>query len=66
MLGTGLNVTPWLVLAVAVAVYLAGTMLRVHVEEALLRREFGDEYSRYAAEVPALLPRPWPRRGSRD
>jgi protein-S-isoprenylcysteine O-methyltransferase Ste14 len=65
MLGTGLNLTPWLVLAVAVAVYLAGTELRVQVEEALLRREFGDEYSRYVAEVPALLPRPWPSRGLR-
>lgn len=65
MLGTGLNLTPWWVLALAVAVYVVGTRVRVRVEEGLLRREFGDEYAGYVAEVPALLPRPWPRRDSR-
>jgi protein-S-isoprenylcysteine O-methyltransferase Ste14 len=42
-----------------------GTRLRTRVEERLLDRELGDEYERYAAEVPALVPwRLGPRRGS--
>ena len=56
LVGTGLNVTPWLVLAAAMALYLAGTRLRLATEEALLRQQFGDEFVRYAAEVNALWP----------
>jgi protein-S-isoprenylcysteine O-methyltransferase Ste14 len=63
LVGTGANLTQWPALALAVLVYLAGTRLRTRAEEALLTRELGPEYARYAAEVPALLPRP-PGRGS--
>jgi protein-S-isoprenylcysteine O-methyltransferase Ste14 len=61
LVGTGLNVTPWLVLAAATALYLAGTWLRLGTEDALLRQQFGDEFVRYAAEVHAL----WPGRAPR-
>jgi protein-S-isoprenylcysteine O-methyltransferase Ste14 len=57
-LGTGVNLSPWAVLAAATAAYLVGTWLRTRAEEDLLTRELGEEYRRYAAEVPALLPRP--------
>jgi protein-S-isoprenylcysteine O-methyltransferase Ste14 len=57
--GTGLNLTPWGVLAAAVVLYLVGTRLRTRAEEGLLLRQFGEEYVRYAEEVPALLPRPF-------
>ena len=56
-IGTGLSLTPLPVLLVAVGVYLLGTRLRTRSEERLLRRQFGEEYVRYAREVPALLPR---------
>ena len=55
-LGTGLNLMPWAAIPPAVVVYLAGTHLRTRAEEGLLLRQFGEEYVRYAAEVPALLP----------
>jgi protein-S-isoprenylcysteine O-methyltransferase Ste14 len=55
--GTGLSLTPIPVLLVAVGVYLLGTRLRTRSEERLLRRQFGEEYVRYAREVPALVPR---------
>jgi len=57
--GTGVSLTPLPVLLVASGVYLLGTRLRTRSEERLLRRQFGDEYVRYAREVPALVP--WPR-----
>lgn len=55
-IGTGLNLTPWAALAAATALYLVGTRLRTRAEEDLLTRELGEEYRRYAAEMPALLP----------
>ena len=55
--GTGLNLSPWSVLVVATAAYLVGTRLRTRAEEDLLTRELGEEYRRYAAAVPALVPR---------
>jgi protein-S-isoprenylcysteine O-methyltransferase Ste14 len=57
--GTGLNLTSGWVLAAATSLYLVGTRLRTRAEEALLLGQFGEEYARYAAEVPALLPRPF-------
>jgi protein-S-isoprenylcysteine O-methyltransferase Ste14 len=64
-LGTGLNLTSWGVLAAATVLYLAGTRLRTASEERLLRETFGEEYARYAAEVPGLLPRPFGRGSGR-
>ena len=61
-LGTGVNLTWWGALAAATALYLGGTRLRTRVEEDLLARELGEEYRRYAAEVPALVPWPFGRR----
>jgi protein-S-isoprenylcysteine O-methyltransferase Ste14 len=58
LVGTGLNVTLWPALVGGVTLYLVGTHLRTRVEEGLLLQQFGDEYARYAAQVPALLP--WP------
>jgi protein-S-isoprenylcysteine O-methyltransferase Ste14 len=57
LVGTGLNLTAWPALVVAVALYLVGTRLRTRIEESLLSEAFGEEYARYAAEVPALFPR---------
>jgi protein-S-isoprenylcysteine O-methyltransferase Ste14 len=60
--GTALNLTPWAAIVAATAFYLVGTRLRTRAEEALLTRELGEEYRRYAAAVPALVPRLFGRR----
>lgn len=43
-------------LPIALAVYAAGTWLRVRIEERLLRAAFPDDYDRYAAGVKRFLP----------
>jgi protein-S-isoprenylcysteine O-methyltransferase Ste14 len=46
----------WHQLVIAVPLYLAGTLIRIRDEEALLRAQFGDEHARYVRDVPALIP----------
>jgi protein-S-isoprenylcysteine O-methyltransferase Ste14 len=46
----------WPQLLLAMPLYLAGTAIRIRDEEALLRKQFGDEHARYVREVPALIP----------
>ena len=53
--GTALAVGEWRA-ALAVAVAAAAFWLKLHREEAVMRREFGEAYARYAARVPALIP----------
>jgi len=53
-------------LATGNLIFIAGTLLvsfpllyqRASAEEALLRRELGEAYDRYARQVPMLIPRP--------
>jgi protein-S-isoprenylcysteine O-methyltransferase Ste14 len=53
--GSALAVGEWRgVLAVAIAA--ASFWRKLRFEEAIMRREFGDAYSQYAARVPALIP----------
>jgi protein-S-isoprenylcysteine O-methyltransferase Ste14 len=59
MLATALVMTYWLVLPVAIIVFLIGANIRIRSEEKLLRDEFGAAYETYARSVPALIP--WPR-----
>jgi protein-S-isoprenylcysteine O-methyltransferase Ste14 len=40
-------------------VYLAGTRLRIAVEEKLLLENFGGAHAAYRATVPALIPYLW-------
>lgn len=42
--------------AIALPLYLAGTLIRVRVEEQLLRAQFGEEHARYVRDVPAFIP----------
>jgi len=56
LLANGIAFSYWPALLVAIAVCLAGTLIRIRSEERLLRETFGAEFEAYAERVPALLP----------
>ena len=56
LLATGLAVSHWVGLLIAIAVYAVGTVIRVRSEEKLLRGAFGAEFDAYARRVPAVIP----------
>jgi protein-S-isoprenylcysteine O-methyltransferase Ste14 len=56
LLATGLAVTQWIPLLVAMVLFAAGTWIRIRSEERLLREAFGSEFDAYARKVPALIP----------
>ena len=56
LLATGLVATRWPEFLIAIAIFLLGTMIRVRMEEKLLRQAFGAEFDDYAHRVPALIP----------
>jgi protein-S-isoprenylcysteine O-methyltransferase len=55
-LGFGLASGNWVSLAVAVVLPLAGSLYRMHVEEAALLHHFGLAYQEYASRTKRLLP----------
>lgn len=56
LLATGLAVTRWIPLLLAIVLFAAGTYIRIRSEERLLREAFGAEFEAYARKVPALIP----------
>jgi protein-S-isoprenylcysteine O-methyltransferase Ste14 len=56
LLATGLAVSHWLGLLIAIVVFAIGTFIRVRSEEKLLREAFGVEFDEYAKRVPAVIP----------
>lgn len=56
LLATGLAVSRWIGLLIAIVVYAIGTVIRVRSEEQLLRLAFGPEFESYARRVPAVIP----------
>jgi protein-S-isoprenylcysteine O-methyltransferase Ste14 len=56
LLATGLAVSHWVGLLIAIVVYGIGTVVRVRSEEKLLRGAFGAEFDSYARRVPAVIP----------
>jgi protein-S-isoprenylcysteine O-methyltransferase Ste14 len=56
LLATGIVLSYWPALLVAIAVFLSGTLIRIRSEERLLREAFGAEFEAYSKRVPALLP----------
>jgi protein-S-isoprenylcysteine O-methyltransferase Ste14 len=56
LLGTGFLVTRLGWLAVGVVFFVAGTEVRVHIEEALLTARFGAQYDEYRRRVSAYVP----------
>jgi len=56
LVATGLAVTQWIPLVIAIVLFAAGTYIRVRSEERLLREAFGSEFEAYARHVAALIP----------
>jgi len=58
-LATALVLSRWPVIPLFAVLYAAGTVIRIRIEEGLLRAQFGPEFEDYARRVPALIPLPW-------
>jgi protein-S-isoprenylcysteine O-methyltransferase Ste14 len=56
LLGMGFLISLLPLLVVAVAVFVAGTEIRVRVEEQLLESRFGPQFEDYRRRVPAYIP----------
>lgn len=56
LLATGLAVSHWIELAIAVVVFSIGTAIRIRSEAALLREMFSAEFEDYERRVPAVIP----------
>jgi protein-S-isoprenylcysteine O-methyltransferase Ste14 len=56
LLSTLLLLTPWQWMAVSLALFVAGTEIRVHVEDGLLASRFGKEFDEYRRQVRAYVP----------
>jgi len=56
LLGTGFLVARWPLLIAGVLVFIAGTEIRVRIEDKLLASRFGDEFLEYRRGVPAYIP----------
>ncbi len=56
LLATGLPVSHWIGLLLAVVTFAIGTFIRVRSEERLLREMFGSEFDEYARRVRAVIP----------
>jgi len=48
--------TPWPWAVLSVALFIAGTEIRVHTEDNLLRSRFGEEFEQYRSSVKAYIP----------
>ena len=59
LIATGLAVSHWIALPIAIIVFMIGTRIRVLSEEKLLREAFGQEFESYARRTPAVIPRPF-------
>jgi len=56
LLGTGFMITSTILFIPAILIFLAGTEIRVRVEDNLLAAHFGDQFRRYQQTVSAYIP----------
>jgi protein-S-isoprenylcysteine O-methyltransferase Ste14 len=55
----GLVISRWLPLVIALLMFLAGTKVRVVLEERLLANAFGEQFAEWRSAVPSIIP--WPK-----
>jgi protein-S-isoprenylcysteine O-methyltransferase Ste14 len=53
---TGFLFTPWWLFVPAIIFFVAGTEIRVHIEEKLLASQFGEQFVEFKRRVPAYIP----------
>jgi protein-S-isoprenylcysteine O-methyltransferase Ste14 len=56
LLGTGFMITPLALFLISTLVFIAGTEIRVRIEERLLASRFGEQFVEYQRSVPAYIP----------
>ncbi len=56
LLATGFAWSSWLQLLAALAIFLAGTEIRVRAEDGLLAGRFGETFEAYGSRVRAYIP----------
>lgn len=56
LLQAGIVVSIWQAVLPAIVIFLAGTWIRIHEEEKILREQFGSQFDDYARRVPAFIP----------
>jgi len=56
LIASGLAVSRWWAIVAGVTVFIIGTLIRVRIEERLLRDQFGELHDKYVERVPAILP----------
>ena len=56
LVATGIVLSHWLVLIIAVVIFLIGTFIRIRFEERLLSDAFGEKFAEWKGRVPGLIP----------
>ena len=56
LLAVGVRSHNWVTLLIVVTPFLAALTYRIHLEETMLRRAFGEEYLAYSRRTPRLVP----------
>jgi protein-S-isoprenylcysteine O-methyltransferase Ste14 len=56
LIATGIVLSYWPVVIVAMVIFLIGTFIRTRFEERLLREAFGEQFEKWRARVPGLIP----------
>jgi protein-S-isoprenylcysteine O-methyltransferase Ste14 len=46
----------WIMVLIALPIFMIGLVIRVRIEEKLLRAAFGAQFEDYAKRVPAVIP----------
>jgi protein-S-isoprenylcysteine O-methyltransferase Ste14 len=54
--GTGFLLTPWWLFIPSILFFIAGTEVRVQIEEKLLASHFGEQFLEFKHRVPAYIP----------